>query len=123
MLKIKCSCGQENELVESPEGLRYDINKHGNGELCNDQCFNCRASLGLEPEPEPEAVKKPTEEAADETVDETTDDGLNQMNRDQLRKRAEKLGIATPIMISKKELRQLIREYLATEKAETGEES
>jgi hypothetical protein len=50
-IKIQCSCGQENELVESPEGLRYNMKRHGNGELCKGKCFNCRAPLkGLEPE-------------------------------------------------------------------------
>lgn len=61
ILKIQCPCGQENELVESPEGLRYNKQRHGNGELCHSKCFNCKAPLkGLEPEPT--AEKQPPEQ-------------------------------------------------------------
>jgi len=76
MKKVQCSCGMDNQLVETEEGLRYDITKHGNGELCKGLCFNCRAPLkGLSPEPaaktepEPKPVEKPIDEAVNKPVE------------------------------------------------------
>ena len=66
IITISCTCGQPNELVESPEGLRYNKARHGNGELCGGKCFNCRAQLKGLPETaestaETEAAKKAAE--------------------------------------------------------------
>lgn len=133
MKKIKCGCGQENELVESSEGLRYNVKRHGNGELCNDKCFNCGASLGLKPKPEP--VKEPPKKTQtvieppekDETETQTDEGGgeqpepdeLDGMNMAELRQRAAELGVSIPFTtVTKEGVRKLIREHL--EKAEPG---
>ncbi|MDD5327423.1 MAG: hypothetical protein PHY02_06365 [Phycisphaerae bacterium] len=132
--KIKCPCGQETQLVESPEGLRFDKTRHGNGELCGGLCFNCRKPLKeLAPKPAPAPAPAPVKktEAIDETgadVDEKTqaegdgaaDDGPDKMNVAQLREYADKLGVKIPFgTITKKAIQQLIRNYIASAQAET----
>jgi len=122
-LKIKCSCGQENHLVELEDGLHYDAEKHGSDAPCNNRCFNCQASLGLEPEPvkEPvnpataqtsaetsDTVDKPVDEAAEEMAKEAEAE-LAAMNRTQLQERARELEITLPFVITNEGIRSLIR--------------
>ncbi len=141
MKRIKCECGQENELVESPEGLRYNKKRHGNGELCNDKCFNCGESLGLKPKPAPEPIKEPpkaqtvqeppeTDETENETqTDNSESDGvqkpdeLDKMNMAELRQRATELGVTIPFTtVTKEGVRKLIREHLAKLEPATSDE-
>ena len=118
--KIKCSCGQETHLIELEDGLHYDVEKHGSDAPCNNRCFNCQGSLGLEPEPVEEPVKDVVDEQVDEQVDDTVDEQVDPaaaaaeaelaaMNGIQLRKRARELEIPVPFIITNEGIRNLIR--------------
>ena len=68
-ITVHCSCGMDNVLVESPEGLRYKLEKHGRDNLAGGKCFNCFAVLkGMELVAEEVAIKVVTDENAKKTA-------------------------------------------------------
>ena len=127
-LSVQCPCGQETNLVKLEDGWHYDEKKHGNSEPCNNGCFNCHASLGLEPEPVEEPVKDVVDPAAAqasaemsepvEPVSDAAEAELAAMNRPQLRERARELEISVPRVITNEGIRSLIRAKSNGEKSE-----
>jgi len=116
---IKCPCGQENHLVVSPEGLRYKLEKHGNGELCRGLCFNCRKPLAQLEVKQAQVVDETVDDAVDDAVDDSVE-LLEKKNRRQLHELAEQLQIDVPANLGKKKLIKRIEEFLAANAKAAG---
>jgi len=79
---LKCSCGQDNHLVQTDEGWRYDEEKHGSCELAKGKCFNCHALIGTESQSQPDTDLPDTDEPLEDQID------LNAMSKVQLKQLA-----------------------------------
>lgn len=100
--KIKCKCGQENELVLIGDKWRYNIKRHGSSAEADGKCFNCFADLpGMKQNKEPAA----------ETVAEEVD--IHSLKKAELVSYAIDLGIDLPAKSTKAEIIALIEEKAA----------
>ena len=102
--KIKCKCGQENELVLIDGEWHYNVKRHGSEAAANGKCFNCLAPLaGMQQPKEPEKPAE-TETPEADAVD------IHELKKKDLVKYANDLGVDLPKEANKAEIIELIEE-------------
>jgi len=98
----------ETHLVMLDGKWHYDVNKHGNGELAEGKCFNCRAPLKVEVEDPALGRDDKSETAKEQPAAPGKPKAVSEMTKKELYNYAKDLGLKVSWATSKAKIIEII---------------